>query len=156
MKSTVKELGEIVEKYSEIFSKISDTEFSKKLLPNKWSKQEVLGHLIDSAQNNLRRFIAGQYEMTPPKIYYEQDFWVHAGGYQRMPKKDVIQFWKLINDQISRVLSGMDPANYSRQADTGKQEINLHTLQFLAEDYVRHMKHHINQIIPGSYDIVYT
>src|SRR6185369_7963520 len=156
MKSIVKELEGIVEKHVVLFSEMSDSEFSKKPLLNKWSKQEVLGHLIDSAQNNLRRFVTGQYEITPPKIYYEQDFWVQAGGYQKMSKKDVIQFWKLINDQICRVLSGMDPANYSRQADTGKQDVNLHTLQFLAEDYVKHMKHHINQIIPGSYDIIYT
>src|SRR6185295_7759810 len=129
MKSTVKELREIVEKHVALFSKMSDEEFAKKPLPNKWSKQEVLGHLIDSAHNNLRRFIAGQYESAPPKIFYEQDFWVQAGGYQRMSKKDVIALWKLINEHIGRVLSGMDPANYSRKADTGKESINLHTLQ---------------------------
>ena len=125
-------------------------------MPNKWSKKEVLGHLIDSAQNNLRRFICGQYESSPPKIIYEQDFWVKASGYQHDAKGDVILLWKLINDQICRVLSGMEASNYSRQIDTGKQEISLHTIQFLAEDYVKHMKHHINQIIPGSYDIKYT
>ena len=50
----------------------------------------------------------------------------------------------------------MEVSNYSRLADTGKQEASLHTLEFLAEDYVKHMKHHINQIIPLSYDIVYS
>ena len=156
MKSTVKELTEIIEKYSVIFSKIADEEFSKKPLPHKWSKKEVLGHLIDSAQNNLRRFVCGQYESSPPKIVYEQDFWVKAGGYQQASKQDIILLWKLINDQIGRVLSGMEASHYSRKADTGRQEVNLHTLEFLADDYVKHMKHHINQIVPGSYDIVYT
>ncbi|HRI80392.1 MAG TPA: DinB family protein [Cyclobacteriaceae bacterium] len=155
MKDTVRELEGIVSLYAKAFDRISEEEFSKKPLPNKWSKKEVLGHLIDSAQNNLRRFIAGQYENNP-KIFYEQDFWVQAEGYQQAPAKDVILFWKLINEKICRVLSAMDPANYSRKADTGKQSVNLLTLEFLAEDYVKHMKHHINQIIPGSYDIIYT
>ena len=156
MKDTVKELEEIVEAYARLFANIPEEEFSRKPLPNKWSKKEVLGHLIDSAQNNHRRFIVSQYETIPTKITYEQDFWVTASGYQTAKKEDIIQLWALINQQIARILATMSPIKYSRESDTGKQTVQLHSLQWLAEDYVKHMKHHINQMIPGSYDIVYT
>jgi hypothetical protein len=155
MKNTIKELDHIVDQFKEKFNSFSEAEFSEKPLPNKWSKKEVLGHLIDSAHNNLRRFICGQYEIPPTKIVYDQDFWVAANNYQYLNKEDVIQLWVLMNKQISTVLSQMSESNYSKVTDTSKTEIKLYSLQFLADDYVRHLKHHINQIILKSFDIVY-
>lgn len=155
MKKTIQELQEIIDLFSQKISAIPEAEFSAKHAPNKWSKKEVLGHLTDSAQNNLRRFICGQYDTTPPKIVYEQDFWVKANDYQAKRSSDVILLWRLVNEQICSVLRTMPAANYSQSCDTGKQEEQLHSLQWMAEDYVKHMKHHLNQIIPGSYDIIY-
>ena len=155
MEKTIKELQQIIDMFSQKISAIPEAEFSAKHAPNKWSKKEVLGHLIDSAQNNLRRFICGQYETTPPKIVYEQDFWVHANGYQEKRSSDVILLWRLVNDQICSVLQTMPASNYNRMCDTSKQTEQFHSLQWLAEDYVKHLKHHLNQIIPGSYDIIY-
>jgi hypothetical protein len=50
---------------------IDEVEFSRKVSPDKWSKKEILGHLIDSATNNHQRFVRAQFET--PQIYYEQD-----------------------------------------------------------------------------------
>ena len=44
---------------------------------------------------------------------------------------------------------------YSHRCNTGKGEASLRTLDWLAADYVKHMKHHVNQILPGSYAITY-
>ena len=156
MKNVSFELRELVSEYASKFNAIHDSEFSNKPLPHKWSKKEVVGHLIDSAQNNLRRFIVAQYESQPPNIVYDQDFWVNSNGYQRMKKEEVIMLWRLLNERICDVLKLMAESNYTKQCNTGKTEVQLHSLQWLAEDYVKHMKHHLNQIIPGSFDIVYT
>jgi hypothetical protein len=151
MRDTVEELRSIIKDFARKIETISPAEFSTKPLPNKWSKQEVLGHLIDSAQNNLRRFICGQYEATPSKIVYNQDLWVAINGYQKMKKEDVISLWVLINERIASVLEHMPQSNYSKQSETSE----LRTLQWLAVDYVKHLKHHLNQIIAGSFDIIY-
>ena len=155
MEKTIDELNGIVDAFLTKIKSIPENEFSKKPLPDKWSKKEVLGHLIDSGQNNLRRFICGQYEKTPPKITYDQDFWVAANGYQQMKKEDVIVLWRLINQRISEVIRNMPVENYTLSCDTGKDRIDLHPLQWLANDYVKHMKHHLNQILPGSFDVIY-
>ncbi len=155
MKNTVDELLNIVKMYSQKCNSLTDGEFSAKPTPSKWSKKEVLGHLIDSAHNNLRRFVTGQYETVPPKVTYEQDFWVTSNHYQEMDKSDVIMLWKLMNERIAAVLSNMAPDNYLRNADTGKANSELHSLEWLANDYVKHLKHHLNQIIPHAFDIVY-
>src|SRR6478736_1999028 len=136
MKATINELNKIVNEYSLRISTISDQEFSAKPLPNKWSKKEVVGHLIDSAQNNLRRFICGQYEPMPPKIVYDQDFWVIANGYKDMSSEDVINLWRLINQRIAAVLINMPAENRGKLSETS----GLHSLEWLAVDYVKHMK----------------
>ncbi|MCB0489222.1 MAG: DinB family protein [Cyclobacteriaceae bacterium] len=155
MRATTKELSTIVEEYAKKFAQFSEEEMTAKSDPKKWSKKEVIGHLTDSGQNNLRRFIVGQYESTPPKIVYEQDFWVSANNYQSMKSKDVIELWRLVNLQICQVLNNMNPDNYSKTCDSGKMQPSVHSLEWLAEDYVKHLKHHINQIIAKSFDIVY-
>lgn len=155
MKAIVEELRTIVTEYASRFSSINDAEFSNKPLPNKWSKKEVVGHLIDSAQNNLRRFIVSQYEAAPPNIVYDQNFWVQANGYQRMTKEDVIELWRQVNLRICDVLKNMPEQNYTKKSNTGKTVEELHTLEWLAADYVKHMKHHINQVIPNAFAITY-
>jgi hypothetical protein len=155
MQKTIKELEEIVILFSNKFNQLSEEELSVKRSPDKWSRKEVIGHLIDSAQNNLRRFICGQYENEPPKISYEQEFWVSANNYNAMNRKEIISLWKLMNERICAVLENMPVENYNKECNTGKNEISLHSLQWLSEDYNKHLKHHINQIIPGSFDVVY-
>jgi hypothetical protein len=151
----VAELNSIVAEYSKKISALPEQHFSEKSFAAKWSKKEVLGHLIDSGQNNLRRFITGQYESSPPRIFYDQDFWVKANDYEHKKSKDVIALWRLVNDQICSVLHSMPPGHFSMLVDVGRIESKKLSLQFLAEDYVKHMKHHLNQILPGSYNIEY-
>lgn len=155
VKQVALELREIVTSFSTAFTTLPEEDFSAKPLPEKWSKKEIVGHLVDSAQNNLRRFIVGQYEGAPPHIVYDQDFWVKANSYQNMQSLDVIVLWTLVNFRICGVLETMPETNYSKQCNTGKGAEQLYTLEWLAEDYVKHMKHHLNQIIPGSFDVTY-
>jgi hypothetical protein len=154
METVAKELEEIVESFSTRFSQLPEAEFRAKPNPAKWSQQEVVGHLIDSAQNNLRRFVVGQYD-NQPNIIYQQDFWVNAANYNRQRRENVIQLWRLINLQICAVLRSMPKENYSRICNTGKDTPELHAIVWLASDYVKHMKHHINQVIAGSFDVRY-
>ncbi|MBT1702377.1 DinB family protein [Chryseosolibacter indicus] len=148
MTSIANELRSITEEFFVKLDAISEGDFSYKALPNKWSKKEILGHLIDSAQNNIRRFICGQYETTPSTIVYNQDFWFLANGYQKGDSKEIITLWKLLNLRICDVLAIMPTENHSKTSNNGSD----HTIKWLAEDYLRHLKHHLNQIIAGSFN----
>jgi hypothetical protein len=154
MEKIATELKEIVSVFSIRIKEIDTNEFSAKPNPNKWSKKEVLGHLIDSAHNNLRRFVVGQYEHEP-NIVYDQDFWVNANSYQRMSNADVIELWRLMNERIIMVLTKMPLESYDHTCNTGKISPSIHTIHWLAADYVKHLKHHLNQIIAGSFNITY-
>jgi hypothetical protein len=155
MQAVVNDLNEVINSFSGKLKSISDLSFAAKPFPNKWSRKEVLGHLIDSAHTNLRRFVVGQHEITPPHLIYEQEFWVTANDYQQASPTSIIDLWTLMNKQIAAVLSKMPESAYGNSVNTGRGEVSLHTLQWLAADYLKHLKHHLNQIIPNSYPVTY-
>ena len=154
MKNVVNELRSIVTEFADRLNTIAPEELAVKTNPKKWSRKEVIGHLIDSAQNNLRRFVVGQYDQTA-NIIYDQDFWVRANDYQSMKAEEIILLWKLLNERICVVLTNMSDDALKREVNTGKHIPELHSLEWLAADYVKHMKHHLNQVIPKSFDTTY-
>ncbi|HKS16153.1 MAG TPA: hypothetical protein VJU16_02515, partial [Planctomycetota bacterium] len=76
-----RELGEILDSTPTRLSKYSEAEAGEPRAPGKWSRKQILGHLIDSAANNHQRFVratlAGELIFPP----YEQDGWVGVQGY---------------------------------------------------------------------------
>lgn len=111
----------------------------------KWNNKEILGHLIDSANVNLQRFVRATYE-DGFKLIYHQDEWVAAQHYRDASSKDLIQLWKQLNYQIARVLKHYPAERRVILCDTGKHGANLHTIEFLAADYIEHLQHHLHQI----------
>jgi hypothetical protein len=154
MKAVIEDLQQVLNEMEPRIRAIDDDLFTAKPRPDKWSKKEVIGHLIDSAHNNLRRFITARYEQRPT-IVYEQDFWVNANAYQSARNEDVITLWRLLNDRICAILAAMPSSAYTAQCNTSKGEPEYKTLEWLAADYVRHLKHHMNQVVAGSYAIKY-
>lgn len=123
-----------------------DIDWSYKASPAKWSKKEVIGHLIDSAQINLQRFVRCTYEENF-RLTYEQVEWVAVARYQDAEVKELIELWALLNLQILRVLTNYPRNRLAARCDNSKQEPNLQTVEWLAADYVDHMLHHLNGIL---------
>src|SRR6187455_492334 len=131
MKILAIELGLIVNKYEENLRAIDEQDFAHKPAPEKWSKKEELGHLIDSAHNNLRRFIVAQHEKNP-KVVYRQNEWVKASDYQNQPGANLITLWSLLNKQICEVMKTMPIEAEARLCDTGYEQTDLHSLKWIA------------------------
>lgn len=120
-------------------------DWESKPAPGKWSNKEIMGHLCDSATINMQRFVRCTYEENF-KLIYEQDEWVTAQHYQEMDIAVLLELWRLLNAQIARVLSNYPADRWQAQCDTSKKEIGLHTVEWLAADYVVHLQHHLNQV----------
>lgn len=146
MKQITQELRAVLLACMGHFGGITASEWSAKSKPEKWSKKEILGHLIDSALNNHRRFVVTQYAQNENIVYY-QDEWVASQHYQDTDTEELIELWVLLNRQIARVLENMPESVWENQCNTGKNEAELHTLEWLAADYVSHLEHHTSQII---------
>ncbi|XRE44891.1 hypothetical protein ACIVBQ_003095 [Tenacibaculum discolor] len=146
MTNTIHKLNQLLESGRDYFSKTSEYELAKKASPEKWSKKEILGHLIDSGINNLQRFTEIQFDSKPFKIRkYNQDELVKANNYQHSDTKEILEFWYLINNRIKKVmeLQTEDSLNYKIEFEEG----NISDLKFLMTDYVEHLEHHLNQIM---------
>lgn len=142
MNKTASQLLDLINEYRPGLKGLSEPTSSYKASPGKWSKKELVGHMIDSAQNNIRRFIVAQYEEIP-HIIYRQDDWVAINNYQSQPVADLIELWYLLNRQMVSILAGMSDRGFSRRCQTE----SLQTIEWLAEDYMRHMKHHLHQVL---------
>lgn len=139
-------IGEINNAIYDLFNiDIQSVEWDYKPLPNKWSKKEIVGHLIDSAIINLQRFVRCTFEENF-KLIYEQVEWVEAQKYQQADIKELLVLWRSLNQQIIRVLKNYPANRLQAQCDNSKTSIDLHTVEWLAGDYAVHLKHHLKQI----------
>lgn len=146
MEEVVQQLESIVNTYTVQFLNFTEEALTHQSSPGKWSKKEIIGHLIDSAQNNIRRFVVTQYQDTP-HIVYAQNEWVSIQHYQLYNSKDLIQLWALLNRHIIMILKNMPANKYALPCNTGKGQEELHSIQFLATDYITHHLHHLKQIV---------
>ena len=134
---------------------ISEKDASRKPAPRKWSPKEIIGHLIDSAANNHRRFILAQLSDDMLFDGYEQDSWVRLQRYNERPWTELVSLWQTYNTHIASVIEAISPERLSLQRtqhnldEVGWQAIPRDqpaTLDFFIRDYVAHMKHHLAQI----------
>jgi hypothetical protein len=115
----------------------------------------VIGHLLDSANNNLARFVRLQ---TTDHLHfegYEQEAWVQAQGYATAEWAELVELWARYNRHIARVMDRVPNDAAHRQRREHKPlgstyaplpADGIPTLDWLMRDYVEHIKHHLRQI----------
>src|SRR5207253_7065672 len=117
MKETIQQLEFILINYTPQLQLRDPEDLAYKPAPEKWSCKELLGHLIDSAQSNIRRFVMAQYE-DKPHIVYQQDKWVKAANYQEYPLDDLIDLWVLINKHIIVIWKNLPDGAAAKEVQT--------------------------------------
>jgi hypothetical protein len=139
----IKRLEYLCDTIPKLLHDINESAFSFKPNPAKWSKKEIIGHLIDSAANNHQRFVRCQFE-DKPAIAYNQDKWNEFGFYQQIDAAQIIAFWTIYNRQLTELIRHIPPENLNRECKVGDK---FQTLDFLINDYVEHMEHHLRQVV---------
>lgn len=119
-------------------------DFSLRPRPGKWSKKEILGHLIDSACNNHQRFVRIQFEEMP-RIIYDQDNWNACSYYQQRDKNQLVAFWEIYNKQLLELVTRIPAGLLTREGVSGNGK--RYTLAWYITDYVVHMEHHLRQLV---------
>ncbi len=140
----IKRLEHLCDIIPQLLTEIDAQTFAVKPKLNKWSKKEIIGHLIDSATNNHQRFVRGQFEDVP-KIVYDQNKWNEFNFYQKMDVQQLIFFWTIYNRQLAELIKNIPEENLSKECKSGDDK-NL-TLDFLINDYVEHLEHHLRQVV---------
>jgi len=123
---------------------ISDETAGLKPDPARWSKKEILGHLIDSAANNHQRFIRAQFAPMLEIPSYEQESWVKANAYASEQWPDLVNLWLLLNRHLLHVVKNMPSEAAQNQISiAGNPPVALYAV---IVDYLRHMNNHLAQI----------
>lgn len=145
LQSSLFSLQQHIQDVPELYKQFPKEVLLAKPAPGKWSKQEILGHLIDSAVNNLKRFTDAQFLPQPYQVLrYAQDDVVKANNYQQLSLSHLLQLWCALNQQIVYVLSAIPGEKLAYTIITPSGESK--TLEWLAIDYVAHLEHHLMQV----------
>lgn len=147
MKEKLKDFESLLNKFRVHYSIIAIKDFELKPSENKWSKKEILGHLIDSAINNIQRFTEIQTFEKPYKIRtYNPDDLIKSNDYQNKNNQELFDLWMYLNLHILHIVKNQTVESLTFQLILPNGELS--DLQFLIEDYIDHLNHHINQINP--------
>jgi len=137
-------LRDLLQRVPDRLERLPKDTVESKPTPSNWSPKEELGHLLDSAANNHQRIVRGQFEDNLAMPGYEQDRWVAIHAYQRRDWKELIEVWQALNRQLLAAAEAVPDSTWSRTLTVAGSEPL--TLEFVFDDYVDHMLHHLQHI----------
>jgi hypothetical protein len=76
---------------------------------------------------------------------YAQETWVAAQAYQERSWADLVALWAAVNRHLAHVIAHIEPQALGTPCTIG-EGVPV-TLRFMAEDYVRHLHHHLAQVL---------
>jgi hypothetical protein len=144
MNSLLAEFRQTIETGHARLSQINEAASAVKPAPGKWSKKEIIGHLIDSASNNHQRFVRVQLYADLDLPGYEQERWVAVQDYQNAAWAELLVLWKSFNEHLVRIIVLIPEEKFARAFRIAGEPV---TLGYCVEDYLRHMQKHLGQIL---------
>jgi hypothetical protein len=145
VKDIANDVRSTIEQASGALIRMKPDEISSKDHPDQWSKKEILGHLIDSAANNHQRFVRASCNTAASFPAYDQNDWVRIQQYNKSEWARLIELWYAYNRHLSDVIERIPEDAMSAPCNIGKEEPV--TLEFVVKDYLRHLRHHVNQLL---------
>lgn len=159
MEQWLDDFKQTVESATPRLLQISESQSEQPRAEAEWSSKQIIGHLVDSAANNHARFVLGQLKDDLIFPGYDQDGWVKTNHYQDESWTQLVNLWRSYNLHLHHVMTraSRDKLNTPCTQHT-LQEIAFKTvpqsepvtLEYLMKDYVDHLKHHLDQILPRA------
>jgi len=152
-----KRLRAVIDEVSPLLASIDDKSAGTAASNGKWSTKQIIGHLVDSAANNHRRFILAQGRDDLLFEGYDQEHWVTTQRYESESWSGLLALWHAYNQHLAWVIEAISESellkprgvhSLDRIAWKVQQAEEPVTLAFLVTDYVDHLENHLRQIFP--------
>jgi hypothetical protein len=148
-KAVSQELLLLVEEWEPKFLFLSNSIIHERRNSQNRTIKQILGHLIDSASNNIHRIVHLQYEPSPlifPDYAHfgNNDRWIAIQNYQEENWTDMVQLWKYINLHFAHIIQHINVEKLENEWISATNE-NI-SLQKMIADYPRHFKMHCREI----------
>ena len=133
-----------VDRAAAYFRSLGEADVTRSRGTGKWVKKEILGHLIDSAANNHQRFVRAQFANPFTWPGYDQQAWVPLHRYRERPWADLVDLWLALNRHVAAVIEAVPAEKLQTPCIIGDHEPT--SLEWWMRDYLRHLKHHLEQL----------
>jgi hypothetical protein len=138
------ELERVVDAAEIVLRQAAAQESSQAVLSGGWSRKQVLGHLIESASNNHQRFVRAALADALEFPAYDTPGSVRVAAVESMEWSILVDLWVSYNRYLAHVICHLPPSKLSVVCRIGSNAPLA--LGDLAKDYVRHLRHHLEQI----------
>ncbi|HAH23818.1 MAG TPA: hypothetical protein DCL77_08685 [Prolixibacteraceae bacterium] len=113
------------------------------------SIRQILGHLVDSASNNIHRIVHLQYRENPcsfPNYATEgnNDRWIVLQDYQHEEWHNLVKLWRYINLHLVHIIRNVDQSKLENQWISS--DTKLISLRENIESYPQHFNLHLAEI----------
>ena len=94
---------------------IADDVAGKPRAAGKWSRKQIVGHLIDSAVSNQARFVRAQMQQDLVFAGYDQEAWVRVQLLsEQRPWVELVHAWQVYNAQVAAIMRNASQADIER------------------------------------------
>ncbi|MBY0504287.1 MAG: DinB family protein [Bryobacteraceae bacterium] len=121
------------------------TNWREPLGPDKWTRIELLGHLLDSAANNHQRFVRALSEGSLVWPGYDQNAHVAVQLFAEADPGNLVTLVLSFNRHLAWLFTRFPEDKLAAECRIGDDAPM--TLETLALDYIAHAEHHLRQLL---------
>ena len=140
----IKELLDLIEEFYTTCNSVKKDLTTINISDDKWSLNQIIGHLIDSASNNHQRFVRLQLQTDIDFPDYNKDQWLDVQKYNNSNFNELVNLFYYYNKLILNIIKFVNKNTLNHKWKInwidGKDSI---TLEELIVHYISHMKGHL-------------
>ena len=143
------ELSALISKWESILLSQPEKTITNRKNSQNRSIRQIVGHMVDSATNNIHRVIHMHYQSSPIKYpdyanLGNNDRWIAIQNYQEEDWNDLVGLWVSLNRHMVHLIKQVDVSKLDQYWISALNEPV--TLREMITDYPRHFKLHLDEI----------